>query len=107
MNIDLLSFILGVIVGAGMVGLALIAFTIIKPWRYAFFCGAPLSLFTILGMRLRGNPPMLLINAYVILVQKCVTTSIREVESVYIQNRTRIISFADLVRLVEEELKKA
>ncbi len=56
----------------------------------------------IVGMRLRGNPPMLLIDAFIKLRKIPVDTSIQEVEVVYIRNKTQASTSDALVKLVQE-----
>ena len=106
MNIDQQSFIIGAIAGAGVIALLQLVMFILKPWRHAFFSGAPVPLLGIVGMRLRGNPPMLLIDAFIKLRKIPVDTSIQEVEVVFIQNKVRASTPDALVRLVQEYREK-
>lgn len=76
MGIEPISLILGVIVGVGIILLLYFIMLILKPWCHAYFSGAPVSLLCIVGMRLRGNPPMLLIEAFINLRKTPVETSI-------------------------------
>lgn len=75
---------------------------LVRPWLQALFSGEPVALFNILGMRLRGNPPSLLIDAYIVLKKRGFETSIAEVENIYIANKDRIRDFQDLIDRVQE-----
>ena len=102
-GVDLLWLILAV---AWMifVVVAMIAFIplVARPWVRAAFYGTPISMLSVIGMRMRGNPPTLLIDAYSALRRASINTSISDVESVYIDSRTRVKSATDLVALVKE-----
>jgi uncharacterized protein YqfA (UPF0365 family) len=96
--------ILLVLAGVFLV-LALLAvtafFLLLRLWLRAALVGAPVSLLRILAMRLRGNRPGLLIDAYVRLRLERVMTTIEAVEKVYIENRNRVYTTDDLVELVK------
>jgi hypothetical protein len=53
-------------------------------------------------MRLRGNPPMLLIDAYISLRRAGIPTTIVAVEETYIDNKNRVSTSDDLVELVKQ-----
>lgn len=99
MNTTNLTFEQGLLVGAGGVAVVLIVLLILRPWRRAFFSGAPIPLATIVGMRLRGNPPNFLINAYLELVKSGVTAPVDLVECVYMKHRSEIRTPHDLAEL--------
>ncbi len=92
------------------VGVAMLAFLalivlavlalLMRPWLRAALHAAPVPLPQIIGMRLRGNPPLLLIDAYISLRRAGISTTIGEVENVYIDSRNRILTSNDLVELV-------
>lgn len=88
--------------------LAFVAVTIMlvifPPWLRAFLSGAPVSTLQIIGMRLRGNPPRLIVDAHITLVHSQAATSIHEVESVYLGNKDSVRTSADLVKLVTEHV---
>jgi uncharacterized protein YqfA (UPF0365 family) len=99
---------LAIFVGAVAMILAVLAslamFVLVaRPWLRAAANGAPLSFFSILGMRLRGNPPSLLIDAYVALQHDGVNATIAEVEKTYIVNRGRVRTPSDLVDLAKNK----
>jgi hypothetical protein len=72
-----------------------------RPWLRGFLYGAPVPLIHILAMRLRGNPPMMLIDAYIALRRSGIETTIAEVENIYIDCRTRVRDAGDLADLVK------
>lgn len=76
----------------------------IHPWLRAFTSGGRVSLSSILGMRLRGNPATLIIDAYVSLLHAGKTVTLSQVESLYITERSYVRHSGDLVRLVKEQL---
>lgn len=106
MNIDQDSFRLGVGAGAGLVGLLLLTLFILKQWIRALFSGAAVPFATIVGMRLRGNPPALLIDAYIQLRKIGVMVGIDFVEVVYIANKTKASTPDMLAKLVLEQQEK-
>jgi len=76
---------------------------LVRPWMRAFMSGAPISLFDVVGMRLRGNPVTLLIDTYLMLKWKQIPATIAEVERCYMENRNIEPSSEELMRLVAEE----
>jgi uncharacterized protein YqfA (UPF0365 family) len=79
--------------------LAAIAFLVlvVKPWLRAFLHGTPVSLIHVVGMRLRGTPPSIVIDAYIQLHRAGLRPSIVELESCYVDSRIRITNSWDLV----------
>ena len=104
--IDPRSLLIGVAAGAGAVLIIQVVLFLLRPWVKAFFSSCPVSLLTILGMRFRGNPPGLLIEAYIVLAKSGVNAPLDVVEVVYIANKTKARSPDDLVTLVKEQPKK-
>ncbi|MDP6718159.1 MAG: flotillin-like FloA family protein [Pirellulaceae bacterium] len=94
------------IAGTMFVVFALILFAVIvllvRPWLRAALNAAPVPLIPIVAMRLRGNPPTLLIDAYIALKHAGMSTTIGDVENVYIDNRNRVSTSDDLVELVKQ-----
>ncbi|MFM7070855.1 MAG: flotillin-like FloA family protein [Planctomycetota bacterium] len=80
---------------------------VIKPWLRAFMHGVPVSLFHILGMRLRGNPPTILIDAYIKLHRAGDEVTLAELEHTYIDSRSRILSDLDLVEVFESRFRRS
>ena len=79
--------------------------SLLKLWVRAFTSGVPIHLARIIGMKLRGNPAQLLIDAYALLYKEGVGVSPDEMEYLYMQNRNRIRLPEELVRLVKEKKK--
>lgn len=77
-----------------------------RHWVRALMSGAPVSLLSILAMRMRGNPPGLLIDAYGTLLRAGVNTTISEVEKMFLDNKTRVRTSNDLVALVKSKMSK-
>jgi uncharacterized protein YqfA (UPF0365 family) len=75
-----------------------------RHWIKAFMSGAPVSLFAVIGMLLRGNPRALLVDAYIQLNHRGSPATIADVELAYIANRHRVRTSHDLVSFVEERL---
>jgi uncharacterized protein YqfA (UPF0365 family) len=80
------------------------ALLILKPWLKAITSGAPVSIFHVIGMRLRGTPPGLIVDALVQLRMRGVETTVREVETQYLAHQHRIRAPFDLVDVVEANL---
>ena len=74
-----------------------------RPWLRAFMHGTPVALVQIVGMRLRGNPTRLLIDAYITLKRAGFPITIAEVENAYIDYKSRIFGSDDLVELIEQD----
>ena len=80
------------------------------PWMRAFMSGAPISLVQLIGMRLRGVPPNLIVDSVVTLVHRGQPFERRlcyEAESLYLAQRGLIRSPEQLADLVEKRLKGA
>lgn len=101
---DILSLVIVVGGMVALVGVAIFAMLIIVPWLKAITSGVPVSIFAILGMRLRGTPPALVIDALVQLRMRGVETTVREVETQYLAHQHRIRAPFDLVDVVEANL---
>ena len=80
-------------------------FSILRLWLRAVTSGVPIQVFRIVGMRLRGNPAQLLIDAHILLVKGGSRVSIDETEYVFTQNRNRVRIPEDLVQLVKTHQK--
>ena len=75
-----------------------------RHWIKAFMSGAPVSVFALIGMLLRGNPRALLVDAYIQLTHRGSPATIADVELAYIEQRHRVRNSHDLVSFVEERL---
>jgi uncharacterized protein YqfA (UPF0365 family) len=99
------AFLIVVLAGLAVCGLLFVlAFfaMLVRPWLRAALHRAPVPLPQIIGMRLRGNPPLLLIDAYIRLRRAGISTTIDEVENVYIDSSTRVSTSDNLVELVKQ-----
>jgi uncharacterized protein YqfA (UPF0365 family) len=88
-----------------MLSFAAFMFILLRPWLRAFMAGAPVSILSIIGMRLRGNPPGLLIDTLLALKFRGKTVSIADVERVYLANKGQVHEPARLAGMVEERLR--
>ena len=75
---------------------------LVRPWLRAALHAAPVSLTSILGMRLRGNPTMLLIDTYIALKRSGIPATISDVENAYIDARNRVSTSDDLAELMKK-----
>ncbi len=73
-----------------------------RPWTKALLSGARVPFLLIVAMRLRGNPPTRIIDAYVQLRKRGRSVSLSEVEATYMAFRESASSVEDLVRMVDE-----
>jgi uncharacterized protein YqfA (UPF0365 family) len=102
--VDTNSFLQGLAVGAGGMLLATLWVVVNRAWRHAFFSGAAVPLAVILGMRLRGTPPALIIDAYVALKKRGREASLDVVEATYLADAGRSLDPDDLANLVDQHL---
>ena len=82
--------------------------SLFAPWMRAFASGAPVMAIQLLGMRLRGVPPRLIVDALVMLVHRGYAHEPARcylAESIYLAQRVRIQSPDQLADMVEERLK--
>lgn len=110
---DMRSYVSGIFTGIG-IGIILYVLFVRRdffplPWLRARFSGAPVSMMQIMGMRLRGHPSNLLIDAYIALIQAGEKISIDEVESAYMANIYQVtdIDTDTLVQLVREHERES
>lgn len=75
-------------------------FLVGRTWARAFFHGTPVPFFRILGMRLRGAPSRLLVDAYVTLRRDGSTATLDDVERAFRESGNGILSCNDLVDVV-------
>ena len=100
------QFLLGLVVGAGALLALVVWLALNRSWRHAVFAGAPIPWPAIIGMRLRGTPPGLIVDAYVALVKRGKSLDWSLVEAAYLANRGRRLDVPQLVALVEDALAK-
>jgi uncharacterized protein YqfA (UPF0365 family) len=74
-----------------------------RAWVRAIMSGFPVPLLSIITMRLRGVPPILLVDAYTALRRTGNETTVREVEESYLANRTRVRTSQDLIGLIKSK----
>ena len=98
--------LVSVALGATFVLMTLGYLWVVRPWVRAFSSGTFVPLLYILGMRLRGTPPGLLIDAYIALLKAGETVDLALVEAVYLANRSADRNEQDLVHKVEEAMRK-
>lgn len=96
---ELIFWLLGFACGVAATGLAWVGFGVISPWIRSFLSGGRISLFQVIGMRLRGSPASLIVDAHVSLLHRGEAIRIQEVESRYLAHRGRIHSSRELVEL--------
>jgi len=82
------------------------AFMLVHPWIRMITHGGKGSLFSVLFMRIRGNPVSLIIDAYVTLLQSGDKVSLRDVESHYVANQAKIMMASDLVASIRDDSQK-
>jgi uncharacterized protein YqfA (UPF0365 family) len=81
-----------------------------RPWIRALLSGVLISLVQIFGMRLRGVPPILVVDALAALVHRghlYDANTFYLTQSTYLARREKIHSPSDLADLVEKEIPKA
>jgi uncharacterized protein YqfA (UPF0365 family) len=101
MTLDPASFIAGLVVGAVLAAFALLFLRILTVWLQAITSGVALPLGYLMGMRFRGSPAKLVVEAQIALAKRGRPTTIDLVEAVYLGNRSRVRNEQDLVALVE------
>jgi uncharacterized protein YqfA (UPF0365 family) len=72
-------------------------------WIRALLSGVPVSLFDLIGMRMRGTPAKLVVDALIVLRHGGVSTTAREVESLYLAHKESVASAGDLVQIVLDQ----
>lgn len=79
--------------------------TLMLPWLRAFMSGAPVSMLHIVGMRIRGNPPGLMVDTLAALKHRGVDATMHIVESTYLAHKGQPFTPAELADLVEQRLQ--
>lgn len=87
---------------AMLVAIVWMTIVLVLPWTRSFLFGLPVSFLSLLGMRLRGTPPMMIIDAYVVLRHSGVNVTPRDVELVYTANRDDITTSSDLIQIAKQ-----
>lgn len=73
---------------------------VFRAWLSAEFHGAHLPFWEVMGMRARGTPPDVIVDAYVMISRDGIPTSIAALEDIFITERHRIHDAFDLVHVV-------
>ena len=87
-------------------GLLKFTIGISRPWLRACLSGGHVPLMSVIGMRLRKSPAMLLVDTYLMMLHGGEQTSIRTVESVYLANKNKVTDAESLAELVRDEITK-
>lgn len=106
MNTEQLTFEQGIMVGAGGVFALLLLLLVFRPWIKAALSACPVGLMNIVGIRLRGNPVNLLIDAHIILCKSGHDIHMGIVECAYINNRRKIKTPEDLAEMTVKIIPK-
>jgi uncharacterized protein YqfA (UPF0365 family) len=96
--------ILSTVVFGAMLAL-LVFWLILGPWLRAFTQGMPVSAIYVLGIRLRGTPSNLLVDAYMRVRRVGVLVDIWEIEQIYLDHKSEISTTEDLLNLIRELAK--
>jgi uncharacterized protein YqfA (UPF0365 family) len=96
--------ILSTVVFGAMLAL-LVFWLILGPWLRAFTQGMPVSAIYVLGIRLRGTPANLLVDAYMRVRRVGVLVDIWEIEQIYLDHKSAISTTEDLLNLIRELAK--
>ena len=73
------------------------------PWFKSVLSGAPVSVLQVVAMRLRGNPPGLILDAYVQMTKRGQRISLDVIEATYMAHPGNAASVEALVRALEEQ----
>ena len=96
-------FVLGLGLGIAITLLGVVLVAASGPWRRATFSGVPIPLLAIVGMRLRGTPPDVIVDAGVSLAKRGHPASWDVIEAVFLARGTRRTDGFELATLVESE----
>jgi hypothetical protein len=80
-------------------------FSVIRTWIKALLSGVPVSITDVIGMRLRGSPPAMIVDALIALKFQNVPATAADVEAAYLAHPGAVSGAAELVELVEKRLK--
>ena len=99
------------VAGLGLVFVLLAAafmLSLFPAWMRSFLGGAPVMVLQIIGMRLRGVPPGLVVDGLVTLVHRGIPhdlSRVRLAETIYLAQRGLVDSPAQLADMMEKQLK--
>jgi uncharacterized protein YqfA (UPF0365 family) len=83
---------------------------LLPPWMRGFLGGAPVMVIQLIGMRLRGIPPGLIVDALVTLTQRGYphdSSRVGMAQSIYLAQRGLIDTPAQLADLLEKQIKSS
>ena len=80
----------------------LLFFSVVRLWIQALLLGVQVSIFDIIGMKLRRVPPKLIVHTAILLKQHKVATSVREIEQCYFAHGLRTRTATELATIVVE-----
>lgn len=101
---DPFSFIAGCFATIVFVLFIAMVFAFFRPWLRAYTRGGKASFLNLIFMRLRGSPVLLIIDAYTGLLHSGANNiTLREVESHFIANRSRIATADDLMYSIRQD----
>ena len=99
------AFYGGFCCGLSFVAFPIFVFMVTTPWLRCFLSGAGVTVWSIVGMRLRGSPVRRLVDTQIALVHSGYEVRIHQVESAYLANRHRIIQPGDLLGIMKSGLE--
>ena len=100
-----LVMLVAIIVLVLVLSVLVLVLSIVSPWVRGLLGGAYVSCLEMLAMRLRRNPPGLLIDAYLVLIRRGIRSSIQIVESTYVAHKGESMDASQLAQWVEQRLR--
>lgn len=100
---DPVAIAVGCFIGFAGTSLVFIIFAVLRPWLRLVFRGGLVSLTYFIGMRLRGTPVNLVIDAYTSLLHSGANVTLRDVEAHYVANQTRIMTARELISSIRKD----
>jgi uncharacterized protein YqfA (UPF0365 family) len=97
------GFLGGLITGPILTATLVIALVVARGWRHAVFSDVSVGWPAIIGMRLRGTPPALIIDAFVALRKRDREVPLTMVEVAYLAHRRAGLQPVELAALVERD----
>jgi len=107
MNDTVLLIIVLASLVSNVVFAAWITIYVLRPWLWSIRQGARVSAHSIIGMKLRGRPTMLLTEAYCVLRNQGIPVTLPDVQDVYLDNKDRALTSDDVVELTKNAVQRA
>ena len=101
---DIVAFLAGMMAGAVLTFLFIVWLIVMGPWLKALLCRQHVTAMHILGMRLRRNRAGMLVDAYIQLRKQGRDITLTQVETIYVENKHRIVDLRDLIDRIEANL---